>query len=169
MKTKNIYSLPLNKKEIKIAISSKKAHFGHLRNAIDFPLSEGTKILAAKSGKVIAVKQSSRVGGLNPKYIGNKYLNYISIQHNQDEISEYAHLKYKGAFVKKGDKVKTGQIIGLSGNTGYTSEPHLHFHVAKINNSKEGWETLEVRFNEELKIRKNIFGILFWYLLGKLK
>ena len=150
--TKNIYSLPLNKKDIKIVVSDERVHFGHMKYAIDFSLPEGTKIFAAKSGTVIAVKDNSKEGGFKTKYQGIKYLNFISIMHTNGEISEYCHLKYKGAKVKINDKVKTGQVIGLSGNTGYSTEPHLHFHVAKLNKSKIGWETLKIKFNKKLKV-----------------
>ena len=61
--TKNIYSLPLNKKDIKMAVSDRRAHFRHLKYAFDFLLLEGTKILAAKSGIIIAVKDDSKEGG----------------------------------------------------------------------------------------------------------
>jgi len=150
--TKNIYALPLRKQDITIAASDERAHFGHGKHAIDFPIPEGTRILAAKSGKVIAVKDDSKEGGHTKKYKDPKYLNFISIRHTNNEISEYAHLKFRGAKVKIGDKVKTGQLIGLSGNTGDSTEPHLHFHIAKLNNSKIGWETLKIRFKEKLKI-----------------
>lgn len=154
MKTKNIYSLPLREKDIQIAISDKKAHTDHMKYAIDFPIPEGTKILATKSGNVAAVYNDSNNGGYSKKYKDPKYLNSISIMHAHGEFSEYLHLKYKGAKVKKGDKVKTGQVIGLSGNTGYTTKPHLHFHVVKFDNSKKIWKPLEIRFKEKLKILK---------------
>ena len=168
METKNVYSLPLKKEDIVLAMSNLKVHFGHLSNAVDFIVPVGTKIFATRAGKIIAVKDDSKIGGFKPEYIGNKYLNYISIQHDNDEISEYAHLKYNGSFVKKGQKVKSGQLIGLSGNTGYTSEPHLHFHVAKFNDSPTGWKTLKIKFNEKIKIRRKYFSILFWYILSKI-
>ena len=150
--TKNIYSLPLNKEDIKFAVSDVRAHFGHMKYAIDFPIPEGTKIFAAKSGTVITVKQDSKEGGYQKKYENPKYLNFVSIMHASGEISEYCHLKYNGARIKVGDKVNAKQLIGLSGNTGYSTESHLHFHVAKLNKSKIGWKTLKIKFNEKIKI-----------------
>jgi len=151
--TKNVYSLPLNKKDFRLAVSDERvAHVGHAKHAIDFPLPIGTKILAAKSGTVVDVKVDSKKGGFNKKYADLKYLNYLTIKHSNGEFSQYAHLKHNGALVKLGDKVKEKQPIALSGNTGYTSEPHLHFHVLKLNKTKIGWETLEVRFKKKLKI-----------------
>src|SRR3989344_1284891 len=97
--TKNIYSLPLNKKDIKVAVSDERVHFGHMKNAIDFLIPEGAKVFAAKSGTVIAVKDDSKEGGFKTKYQDIKYLNFISIKHGNGEISEYIHLKYKGSKV----------------------------------------------------------------------
>ncbi len=76
----------------------------------------------------------------------------MTIQHSNDEFSQYAHLKYQGSFVKLGDKVTQGQPIALSGNTGFTTASHLHFHVFKLNNSEVGWESLKVKFKEKISI-----------------
>ncbi len=152
-KTKNKYILPVRKKDIKLIISDPKAHNDFLEHGIDFLVPIGTEILAARKGKVVDVKVDSNEGGFEEKYIGNKYLNFITIEHEKGEFSQYAHLKFNGACVKEGDKVKAGEVIGYSGNTGYTSTPHLHFHVYRDVDTEIGWETLQVEFEgEELKI-----------------
>jgi murein DD-endopeptidase MepM/ murein hydrolase activator NlpD len=51
------------------------------------------------------------------------------ILHNDGTTGEYYHLQHNGAFVKVGNSVAQGQQIGLSGNTGHTTMPHLHFGV----------------------------------------
>lgn len=151
--TKNIYSLPFKKKDLIRAVSDPRAHFGFLKHAIDFSLPIGTKILAAKSGIVIDVKDNSKKGGSDPKYNDVKYLNYISILHDNAEFSTYAHLKYKGSFVKIGDKVKTRQPIALSGNTGFTTTPHLHFQVFKRDWKEiSGINILKIRFKQKIKV-----------------
>lgn len=126
------YALPFNKKYLIKALSHPKAHFAHLKNSIDFILPIGATILSPKSGKVVDIKVDSNKGGFYPKYNDMKYVNYLTIQHSNNEYSQYVHLKYKGSLVNVGDKVKEGQPIALSGNTGFTTAPHLHFHVLRF-------------------------------------
>lgn len=152
--SKNIYSLPCYKKDLIKAISDPRAHFAHFKYAIDFILPEGSKILASKSGTVIDIKIDSKFGGADPKYNDRKYVNYVTLKHSNGKYSQYAHLKYKGSLVKVGDKIKNRQPIALSGNTGFSTAPHLHFQVFKLNKTKIGWETLEVRIKEKVYIDK---------------
>ena len=68
----------------------------------------------------------------NTPWIMNPYLalgNAVFIQHSKNEISILAHLKLDSAEVRVGEKVKRGQTIGLCGNSGNSSEPHLHYHL----------------------------------------
>lgn len=150
--TKNRYLLPMRKKDLSMAISDPRTHFAHGKHSIDFLLPIGTKILAARAGHVVEVKVDSNKGGFDPKYKGIKYLNYLTIHHDNGEFSQYLHLKYKGSLVKVGAKVKEGQPIALSGNTGYTTAPHLHFHVLRLVKTKVGWETLKIRFKEKIDV-----------------
>lgn len=152
MKTKNIYILPFRKKDLILVISDPRAHFAFFKHAIDFLLPEGSKIFAAKAGIVIDIKMDSKKGGIDPKYNDFKYLNYITLKHSNGELSQYCHLQHNSAFVKLGDKVKTGQPIALSGNTGFSSTPHLHFTVGKLNKTKVGWESLKIRFKEKIDV-----------------
>ena len=57
------------------------------------------------------------------------YGNVIVIKHDDHLYSVYAHLATKGILVKKGQKVKKGQVIGIVGNTGNSTAPHLHFEL----------------------------------------
>lgn len=100
-----------------------------LREAKDYIVPERTPVLAALDGTVVYVKQDSNETGTAQEYWfkGNR----IVLQHNNGEYSAYEHLKHNGATVKVGQKVRTGQIIGYSGNTGYSTQPHLHFEVFK--------------------------------------
>jgi murein DD-endopeptidase MepM/ murein hydrolase activator NlpD len=55
--------------------------------------------------------------------------NFVVIKHADKEFSFLAHFRKDSILVKKGDRVKTGQVIGLCGNSGHSTEPHLHFHL----------------------------------------
>ena len=55
--------------------------------------------------------------------------NHITVYHADGTFAEYVHLKYLGVLVQIGAKVRAGDPLGLSGNTGYSSQPHLHFAV----------------------------------------
>jgi hypothetical protein len=105
------------------------SHKGRSKYAVDFAMSEGSEVIAARGGVVIKTKSSSNVGGYDKKY--SAHGNYITIYHNDGTFGLYYHLKKGGVVVKVGQKVKKGQLIGYSGNTGYSSGPHLHFAVFK--------------------------------------
>lgn len=55
--------------------------------------------------------------------------NTVIIDHQLGEYSVLCHFKYNSLLVKVGDSVKRGGLLGLCGNTGNTSEPHIHFHL----------------------------------------
>ena len=97
--------------------------------AVDFAMPVNTPVVAARSGIVIDAVLHHREGGFNVSY-WNK-ANTISIAHDDGTVAEYAHLSPRAAPVKPGQRVEVGELIGYSGNTGYTSGPHLHFVVYK--------------------------------------
>ncbi|WSQ10958.1 M23 family metallopeptidase [Streptomyces sp. NBC_01231] len=86
----------------------------------DFAVPTGTKVMAAHGGTVV------KAGG-NGAGDGPAYGNAIVIKHGSGTYSQYAHLSRID--VRIGQIVKTGQRIALSGNTGNTSGPHLHFEI----------------------------------------
>ena len=86
-------------------------------NGIDYAAPTGTKVLAAADGKVVGV-------GNNGRYA---YGRWIAIDHGNGLVTMYGHLSSQS--VKKGAKVNKGDTIGKSGNTGYSTGPHLHFTV----------------------------------------
>ncbi len=86
-------------------------------NGIDFGIPIGTSILAAADGKVIAI-------GNNGKYA---YGRYVAIDHGNGLVTMYGHLS--SVTRKLGEKVKRGDTIAKSGNTGNSTGPHLHFTV----------------------------------------
>ncbi|WP_296620157.1 M23 family metallopeptidase [Marivirga sp.] len=98
-------------------------------NAIDFNLEIGDSVFAARDGLVIEVKDGSNEGGDDPKF--EPYGNFIKVYHDDGTLGSYVHLVQNGSLVKKGTQIKEGQLIGISGNTGWSSGPHLHFMVAQ--------------------------------------
>jgi murein DD-endopeptidase MepM/ murein hydrolase activator NlpD len=96
-------------------------------NAVDWTVPEGTIVCAAREGRVVGVKQDSNIGGPDRKL--RPFGNYIVIKHADGTFADYVHLQKDGAMVQVGDQVTVGQPIGLSGQTGFTSKPHLHFSV----------------------------------------
>ena len=106
------------------------SHRGLSAYAIDFPLPIGTPIYAAREGDIVGIDVSNNLGGASTEY--RPYMNYINIRHSDGTLGNYYHLKQAGSVVKIGEKVKKGQLIGYSGNTGYTTAPHLHFSVSKV-------------------------------------
>ncbi|MEO0367786.1 MAG: M23 family metallopeptidase [Pseudomonadota bacterium] len=99
------------------------------RYAIDFDLPVGTPIYAARDGKVVDQYRLSNSGGLSEMHLDKG--NYIEIEHSDGTIANYHHLRMLGVKVQIGDEVATGDFIGYSGNTGYSSGPHLHFAVTR--------------------------------------
>jgi len=94
----------------------------------------GKKILAPADGVVVEVKSSCK----DSKVMGNGKAdplikdirgNYVVIQHSEIEYSCLAHLKPESIWVSEGQTVKRKQPIAMCGNSGNTSEPHLHFHI----------------------------------------
>lgn len=105
------------------------SHRGLAKYAVDFAMPDGTEIYAAREGTVVDVEYRHNRGGASRRFA--QYANFIVIEHSDGTTGEYYHLQQNGVFVRPGDKVKRGQRIGLSGSTGFTSLPHLHFAVYK--------------------------------------
>lgn len=93
-----------------------------VHNGVDFRAPTGTSILSAADGTVTAT-------GNNGKYAYGKW---ILIKHNNGLSTLYGHLSQQ--LVSSGDTVKKGNVIGLSGSTGYSTGAHLHFTVYDSNN-----------------------------------
>lgn len=98
------------------------------RYAIDFACDEGTPVVAARDGTVMQVESDFEKAGLDREKYGGR-ANFVRVLHDDGTMGLYAHLKPEGVLVRVGQRVRQGQRIGLSGNTGFTTGPHLHFAV----------------------------------------
>lgn len=125
----HIYSLPFEENKNVLVVQGYKSWFSHrYMMAIDFKVKKGTRVCAARNGVVIAARKDSYRRGLKKEFLSEG--NYVFIQHDDGSVAHYWHFDTEKVFVKTGDTVKTGQVIGLSGNTGYSAFPHLHFDVS---------------------------------------
>ncbi|MBW2276667.1 MAG: M23 family metallopeptidase [Deltaproteobacteria bacterium] len=106
------------------------SHYDNSVHAVDFPCSEGTTIVAARRGVVKSLYEDSDTGCPDPDCADDG--NYVIIDHGDATFGRYWHLQQGGALVGVGDQVQRGEPIGLSGNTGWSTGPHLHFVVADV-------------------------------------
>ena len=137
------YSLPFLKGqsfEIYQGYNGLSTHQGE--NSLDFTMPVGTPVAAIRDGIVVKVVSINNQNC--PERRCGEFNNYILIYHSDGTFSKYVHLKYRGAKVKEGDVVKENDLIGFSGNTGWSSGPHLHImiYLQKI----EKPETIQTKF-----------------------
>ena len=149
--TSYVYSLPYEKSRSFLIVQGYFGVFSHKeRAALDFKMKRGTKICAARDGVVVRVKEDSDRGGMNKKYRTDG--NNVVIQHPDGSRAGYWHLQKDGALVNVGDTVKKGQVIALSGKTGYAAMPHLHFLVWKPDRNRQ-WSAVATRFQTSKNIK----------------
>jgi murein DD-endopeptidase MepM/ murein hydrolase activator NlpD len=148
--TSYVYALPYEEGKTFRVLQGYFTGFTHReRAALDFNMKRGTKITAARDGVVVRAKEDGTLGGLNKKY--RSHGNNIVIQHADNSRAGYWHLQHNGALVNVGDSVKKGQVIAISGKTGFAFVPHLHFLVWT---SKDGqWQQVATRFQTSKGIK----------------
>ncbi len=95
--------------------------------AVDIALPDGTPVYAARAGTVINVRHDSFRGAALPALLDQA--NVIEILHDDGTIAVYAHLHWDSIRVRIGQRIQLGEYIANSGNTGFTTGPHLHFAV----------------------------------------
>ena len=131
---KTLMKTPINGARLSSSFGMRKhpiLGFNKMHRGTDFAAPMGTPIMASGDGKVI---KSSWCGGGG---------NCIKIKHNSTYTTVYAHLSKFGRGIKKGVRVKQGQIIGYVGSTGMSTGPHLHYEVIE-NGKKINSQTLKL-------------------------
>lgn len=109
-----------------------------MHKGLDFAAPRGTPIYAAGDG---VIESAGRNGS---------YGKYVRIRHHSGYKTAYAHMKGYGKGVKKGKRVKQGQIIGYIGTTGRSTGPHLHYEVL-LNNKQVNPRKIKLPAGEKLK------------------
>lgn len=103
------------------------SHTGVEHYTVDFGMPVGTPVHAAREGVVVEVEQENTESCWTRGC--DEYANFVAILHSDGTIGEYFHLHKDGVIVQPGQTVSRGQQIAFSGNTGYSTTPHLHFGV----------------------------------------
>ena len=130
------YELPFAKGKRYKVIQGFNTNFTHKGKlsayAIDFKIPVGDTIHAARSGRVI--RTDDKFEGHGGKSYRDK-ANQIIIMHDDGTLAFYVHLDTNGVLIETGDIVQSGDPIGISGFTGYSNMPHLHFVVRNLDTS----------------------------------
>jgi murein DD-endopeptidase MepM/ murein hydrolase activator NlpD len=114
-----------------VVVTSDYGHRGQrFHKGIDLRAAVGTRVYSCLKGRVV---ESS--------YQGDGYGRMVVIDHGNGLRSLYAH--HSKVFVRRGQEVQTGQLIGLSGQTGRCTGPHLHFELLKNDEVVNPWEWIE--------------------------
>ena len=99
------------------------------RYAVDISLPKGTPVRAARAGVVMEATSDFFDGGTDPKY--QTRANAVRILHDDGTMAVYAHLDPDSTRVAPGQRVERGLWLANSGNTGYSTGPHLHFAIQR--------------------------------------
>ena len=163
---KTLMKTPINGARLSSSFGKRKhpiLGFTKMHTGTDFAAPKGTPIMASGDGIVI---KSSWCGGGG---------NCVKIKHNSTYQTVYAHMSKFGRGIKKGVRVKQGQIIGYVGSTGLSTGPHLHYEVIengrKINSQKmrlPSGKILKGKLRKEFEVNKIKTDVLKSELISKL-
>jgi murein DD-endopeptidase MepM/ murein hydrolase activator NlpD len=141
---KYVYPVALDAVTATAENTTSGSHNGPYKGSVDFAVPLGTIVYAAADGVVTRVRNDSKKHGTTIDF--GHDVNYVTIEHSNNEISEYLHLAKGSALVKAGDDVTSGQPIAKTGLSGWLFAPHLHFMVYKKIVKPEDFQCLDVRF-----------------------
>jgi murein DD-endopeptidase MepM/ murein hydrolase activator NlpD len=125
------YRMPFGGREKRILTQGANGQFSHTgesKYSFDWAMPIGTPILAARAGKVVNVADGYTKAGTAQTFL--REANAVTIMHDDGTFATYAHLD-PGAGARQGMYLYAGEVIGFSGNTGFSTGPHLHFSVWK--------------------------------------
>ncbi len=105
------------------------SHRGSNEYAVDFDCPVATPVVAARPGLVVAANAAAQGSGTTPDFLEYKRTNFVLVLHDDGTLGEYMHLSPSGVRASVGTRVQRGDELALSGNTGFSSTPHLHFQV----------------------------------------
>ncbi len=138
-----LYTLPYPEGEEYLVSNAYNDWLTHVgKYAIDWKMEVGTRLLAARDGVVVNVIDRFTGWGTTPDYYDKA--NLITLRHDDGTFTDYVHLRKGGIKVRVGQRVKAGEFIGLSGDTGFGAVPHLHFMAYRMVNGKQ--ESFPVKF-----------------------
>jgi murein DD-endopeptidase MepM/ murein hydrolase activator NlpD len=106
---------------------AKLSHRGAEQFTVDFGMPIGTPVHAAREGVVVLVEDSHDGGCFREEC--SRLANFVVVLHSDGTTGEYFHLARGSVAVRRGDIVSRGERLAASGDTGYSTAPHLHFGV----------------------------------------
>ncbi|HWI55828.1 MAG TPA: M23 family metallopeptidase [Bacillota bacterium] len=130
---------PEEKLEVTQGYNGCFSHKGANQYAIDWQMPVGSVVRATRGGLVVRTKDDSDRAGASMDF--DRFNNYVLIRHDDGTLGQYCHLQKGGVLVKPGQIVAPGEPIAHSGNTGFSTGPHLHFCVFM---TKSGYERVSI-------------------------
>jgi murein DD-endopeptidase MepM/ murein hydrolase activator NlpD len=144
------YRLPYTSGETAVVGQGFRGTFSHQgpnTYGVDFLMPVGTPVRAGRGGRVVETQDdvAETVRSLPPGQ-PDPPANFVHVLHDDGTVGRYYHLRRRGVLVRVGQSVRAGDLIGFSGDTGLSTEPHLHFDVSK---PVDGYtvESLPIRFD----------------------
>jgi murein DD-endopeptidase MepM/ murein hydrolase activator NlpD len=127
----SLYSLPYSIGETYVVVQGNCTAGSHNESvgqqfAYDFEMPIGTALVASRGGVVVGIEESFSDGTRTP---GEE--NFVAILHDDGTTGRYIHVTTQGALVELKDIVSQGDAIAMSGNSGNSTGPHLHFDVVR--------------------------------------
>ena len=129
-----------------LMLENDESHVGDGSKLTDY-YCYGQEVLAPGAGTIVAACDTLPDQAIGTTNTTRPLGNHVIIDHGNGEFSVLAHMQPKSLRVKVGDKVVTGTVLGLVGNSGNTTEPHIHYHLMD-GPDMAGAEGLPVRFRE---------------------